>query len=142
MTWRERAVVWLLHRIPTAILVAPERVALKSACALIGFTAIVAVRPSSLNALLPAWSVYVWGATWLLGGLAGLTGYWRSSREIERAGHWLIIAGALEYAVAVAVVVGAPGYATVILIAVLAACSGIRLLVAAGARLSRKRRRR
>ena len=140
MTRRERAVIWLLHRIPTAVLVAPERVAIKAACALIGFTAFF-IRPTSLNALLPQWSVYVWGATWLLGGLAGLTGYWRSSREIERAGHWLIIAGALEYAVAIAAVVGGPGYATVTLLALIAMCSLVRLLVAAGARLSRNRRR-
>jgi len=140
VTRREQAVIWLLHRIPTAILVAPERVAIKAACALIGLTAIVAVRPSSLNALLPAWSVYVWGTTWLLGGLAGLTGYWRSSREIERAGHWLIIGGAIVYAVAVAYVLGPSGYATVVLVAFIALCSLVRLLVAAGARLSRKRR--
>lgn len=140
-TRRERAVDWLLLHLPGPVLLNPERVAIKSACALIGLTALLFIRPTSISALLPSWVVYVWGATWFLGGVFELLGYWRSVRAVEAAGHRLIILGSLVYGVAIAQRVGLPGYPTVVIIAFIAACSGVRLLIAAGSRLSRQRRR-
>lgn len=138
---QDRAVDWLIARIPSPVLINPERVAIKTAVAIIGLIALIFVRPSSLNALLPGWTVDVWGVAWMLGGSFGLVGYWRNNRTVEAAGHRLIILGAAVYAIAIVVVVGSPGYASVVLMALIAGCSIIRLLVAAGAKRTRQRGR-
>lgn len=129
----------IVHLTPTPILVNPERVVIKSVVAVCGLTSLVAVEPNSLGALLPRWAVVVWGATWLLGGVCGLLGYWMPRRYLERTGHWLIIAGAVEYAISVAAVIGARGYVSILLVLFVAFCSAMRLLVAASARRSRRR---
>ena len=138
---RDRIVDWLLAHIPAPILLNPERVAIKFAVALSGLVSMLVVRPASLNALLPHWIVLIWGATWLLGGMFGLVGYWRSHRPLEMAGHRLIILGVIVYGTSVAEVAGSRAVTTVILISVIAACSATRLLIASGSRLSRRRHR-
>lgn len=139
LRYYEGVIGWLVHRTPAPMLVNPERVALKTAVALIGLVSLVFIRPTSLNALLPQWTVYVWGVSWFLGGCFGLYGYWHSNRPIEAAGHRFIILGAVVYATSIGVVIGAPGFAAIAMIAVLAFCSVIRLLIAAAAKLSRRR---
>lgn len=128
----------LVRHMPAPVLLNPERVTIKAAVTLIGVTALVAVRPSSLSALLPHWVIYVWGVTWLLGGLFGLGGYWLSYRPVEMAGHRLIVLGATVYAVAIGVRVGAPAYAVIVLVGFVAVPSIVRMLIASAARLSRK----
>ena len=139
--WRTRTVDWLIDRTPSPVLLNPERVAIKVAVALSGFLAMLAVRPESLSALLPHWIVLIWGATWFLGGMFGLVGYWRSWRLVEMAGHRLIILGSVVYGVSILTVAGARALTAVILIGVVAGCSLIRLLIASGSRLSRRRHR-
>lgn len=136
-----RAVNWLIANLPAPLLIAPERVAIKFGVAVIGLTTLIISRPQSLNSLLPHWVIDVWGVTWLLGGLFGLLGYFRSARAVEQAGHRLIILGGTVYMIALAILVGWPAFPSIILFAVVAGCSVIRLLVAAGARASRRRTR-
>lgn len=137
---RDRAVDWLIAHIPAPLLVNPERVAVAGAIALIGATTLVFVRPASLSALLPHWVIYLWGVTWLLGGLFALVGNWRCWRAVEMAGHRLIILGAVVYGLAVAVAAGLTGFVSILLIAIVVGLpSAIRLLVAAGSRRTRSK---
>lgn len=138
--WQERTVDWLILHTPSPVLLNPERVAIKVAVAMSGLVTMLVVHPGSLSALLPHWVILVWGATWLLGGVFGLIGYVGSHRPLEMAGHRLIILGACVFAVAIISVAGMRALTTVIIVAVIAACSAVRLLIAAGSRLVRRRR--
>ena len=129
---------FLIRHIPTPILLNPERVAIKGATLLSGAATLAFVQPTSLAALLPTWVVYLWAAAWFLGGVFGLVGYWRSIRAVEMAGHQLILLGAVVYGLALGLVVGATALVAIILVGVIAGCSGVRILVATGSRHTRR----
>lgn len=126
---------WL--RLRDAILQAPERVGLKTACVVIGLAVLFTpAQPASLRALLPEWVVLQWGGTLLVGGVATLGGIAWASRSIERLGVGLVGVGFTVYGLAVLRVAGIDGIPGGLLFLVIAAACFIRLWMSGRGRRS------
>lgn len=125
------------RRLWAAFLLVPERVALKTACVLIGLGVLLTpAQPASLRALLPEWVVYEWGITLLIGGLCTLGGIAWASRSVERLGVGLVGLGFLTYGVAVLKVAGVQGIPGGLLFLVISAACFVRLWMSGRGRKS------
>lgn len=85
----------------------------------------------------PIWFVYTWATALILGGLLIITGTLTASARTESGGHAAHLVGLTIYA-ALATAAGLFGTGLVVVIATLAAVSGIRLRTLARSREARE----
>lgn len=102
----------------------------------IGSTAWSNPNPAHIDGV-PDWFVYTWATALLLGGILILTGTLTASARTESGGHAAHLVGLTIYA-ALALAAGLFGTGLVVVIATLAAVSGIRLRVLAKSRQARE----
>lgn len=134
MPRRDRLVLWLAGRIPTRLLVEPERIMLAAAWILIGGDTLILGAPTSGLAGAPAVLRMEAGGAFLVGGVATLAGLWRHRVWLESLGHGFTILACVLFVYGVAVYVGPTAIPVAGLYLVVATTYGLRLLAAAALR--------
>jgi hypothetical protein len=107
----ERLARTLAQRLPLPILLHPFDIFLGGLCVLSGVPLLLAYtpQPDSLEALLPTWLVFTWGAELVIGGAALVAGVVWEWRTLQRFGLVLLGPAAIVYAIAIMLTAGRSG---------------------------------
>jgi hypothetical protein len=125
---RHRIAVRLLTFLPSIVLHAPERVALKVACVIIGVISLWRPPPAgSIAAISPRHIVVEWSIGFIVGGVLTLVGMYLRRGVIERAGLAFFAFGSVWFAAAA--IVWGRGFAVAVIFSMIAAASLIRLVL-------------
>jgi hypothetical protein len=100
-----------VQRLPLPILLYPFDIFLGGLCVLSGIPLLLAYtpQPDSLEALLPTWLVFAWGAELVVGGGTLVVGTVREWRTLQRFGLVLLGPAAIVYAIAIVFTAGRSG---------------------------------